>query len=66
MPKFNVYIAREETNIYCIEVDTANEADAESKAWERFNEGCSSILDHGKMVHANEYVDYVEEEENEL
>jgi hypothetical protein len=64
MPKFEVQIAREETTMYYIEVEAENENDAEDKAWEKFNEGCSSILDHGKIVHANEYVDYVEELEN--
>ena len=65
MPKYNVSIAREETTLYWIEVEAEDEDDAEEKAWDEFNQGAADILDHGELVNANEYVDYVEEIENE-
>lgn len=65
MPKYNVSIAREETTLYWIEVEAEDEDDAEEKAWDEFNQGSADILDHGELVNANEYVDYVEEIENE-
>jgi hypothetical protein len=65
MPKFTVSIAREETTLYYIDVEANDKSDAEDKAWEEFNSGCSSIIDHGQMVHADEYVDYVDNHENE-
>lgn len=64
MPKYEVQIAREETTMYYIEVEADNENDAEDRAWDQFNKGSSSILDYGNVVHANEYVDYVEEVQN--
>lgn len=60
MPKFTVSIAREETYLYHIDVEAKDESEAENKAWEEFNTGCSSILDNGNLAHANEYVDYVD------
>jgi len=64
MPKYEVSLAREETTIYLLEVEAADEKDAEQKAWDEFNND-TSYLDHGKLVHANEYVDYVEELDDE-
>ena len=64
MPKYEVSLAREETTVYLIEVEAENESDAEDKAWDEFNND-TSYLDHGKLVHANEYIDYVENIEDQ-
>ncbi len=64
MTKFTVSIAREETTLYYIDVEADNERDAEDKAWHEFNDN-TSILDHGKLVCANEYVDYVDNHDEE-
>jgi hypothetical protein len=60
MPKYTVSIAREEVFIYQIEVEAPDESQAEDKAWYEFNTD-TSISDDGKLVHANEYVDFVQE-----
>lgn len=64
MPKFTVSIAREETTIYQIDVEANDESEAEDKAWHEFNTD-TSILDDGKLVCANEYIDYVDNHDEE-
>lgn len=59
MTKFTVTICREESYLYYIDVEANSESEAEDKAWEEFNSD-TSIFDNGKLVHANEYVDYVD------
>jgi hypothetical protein len=60
MPKYKVCIAREETTLCWVEVNCKTKSKAEDLAWEIFNED-SSILEKGEMVHADEYIDFVEE-----
>jgi len=59
MPKYRVCIAREETTFYWVDVNAKTESKAEDLAWERFNEGLSSIIDKGEVVNADEYIDNV-------
>ena len=56
MNKYTVYIARNETTLYEVEVTAANEYDAEKNAYKKFNKG----------DYESEKVVYGEEETHEI
>ena len=56
MPKYRVYIAREEITLYWVDVTATTESKAEDIAWQSFNDGSSSVIDTGEVVFADEYI----------
>lgn len=56
--KYKVYIARNETTVYTIEVNARNEKEAENKAKKRYDK---NDYDYSKVVYGEEEVHDIEE-----
>jgi len=65
MPKYMVHLAKEVTTMYYIEVEAKDSREAEDIAWKDYLAGYSRILDNGDEVSEDEYVDFVEEKQDE-